>query len=816
MNFISRLLGFDHAQSIDSVEFSLSAPWATNGLLVFGCCVVGLLIASAFYTKFEEQRSTFVIRSLTAMRASLLVLLVLTLAAPLVRSSATTHRQPRVLVVIDNTESMSLLAGDPGGKSHRSRAERAAELLAGEGSLFGKLAAQSGYRLSFATFTGASQQPLEAVAWSDLPDRLTASGPRTDLSAVLHEMASRADASALTACVLISDFAQGEFAKSAAAPWPSSQQPARGESWLADFPVPVWTIGVGQTNPADLAITIRGEKQAKLGQATTLELDLRQQGLTDRRTEVMVYARALTRSSDADRLPQVVHAGEFALAARDNTLEVAFTPEWAGPIELTAVARSLDGELLHQNNTAAHRVEVIADHLRLLFVEQEPTWEWRFVKEVFQRDELIGLDGFRTFLGSADNAVKRTNSLFLPELPASRADFFASDLVLLGDVPAAILPTEFCRLLEEFVGDFGGSLVVLAGPRFAPTQFLDTPIAGMLPVRLNAASELRDEREFALRVTNAADRYPFMTLADSPDENERAWRGLGKLPWYFPVAGVHEQADVLAEHPEDLCSDGRTRQPLIAIRPYGNGQVVYFAFNELWRLRSGVGQKYHRRLWSQLAYRLGMSHPVGERKRFVVRVDERTPRAGDTATLTVDAFDEDFQPLERELSATVAFRRDLVDESGGWGRAERAPGSDEGPPSVPSNDSVSEEISLTLKSAGRYEADVELKAPGEYQLAVTDPVINEIHQEVLRVSSSSQELQNAARDAGLQRRIADRTGGRMYELEDADRLLDELRLQPTVAHEQRVIALWHTPLWFVLIAGLMLSEWTVRRWVHLR
>ena len=38
----------------------------------------------------------------------------------------------------------------------------------------------------------------------------------------------------------------------------------------------------------------------------------------------------------------------------------------------------------------------------------EPTWEWRFIKEVFHRDPLVGIKGFRTFLRSADPAVRQT------------------------------------------------------------------------------------------------------------------------------------------------------------------------------------------------------------------------------------------------------------------------------------------------------------------------------------------------------------------------------------------------------------------------
>ena len=114
-----------------------------------------------------------------------------------------------------------------------------------------------------------------------------------------------------------------------------------------------------------------------------------------------------------------------------------------------------------------------------------------------------------------------------------------------------------------------------------------------------------------------------MQLGEGEKENQQAWNNLGQLPWYQPVAAVHEQAFVLAEYPAapgDLghrCRDGKTPQPLIAIRRYGRGEVVYLAFNEMWRLRRRYGEKYYREFWSQLIYRLGMSHAMGNEMLWV-------------------------------------------------------------------------------------------------------------------------------------------------------------------------------------------------------
>ena len=54
--------------------------------------------------------------------------------------------------------------------------------------------------------------------------------------------------------------------------------------------------------------------------------------------------------------------------------------------------------------------------------------------------------------------------------------------------------------------------------------------------------------------------------------NNACW---GRLPWYQPVSRLHPLGTALAVHPADKCVDGITRQPIIAIRRYGRGEVVY-------------------------------------------------------------------------------------------------------------------------------------------------------------------------------------------------------------------------------------------------
>ena len=134
---------------------------------------------------------------------------------------------------------------------------------------------------------------------------------------------------------------------------------------------------------------------------------------------------------DANAEPILVGEKDVVLPQTKVSVDFPFTPKETGRFLFFAEAGQpgsgtdergfsrldpLEGEVVNQNNSASREVTIIDDFMRLLFVEYEPTWEWRFVKEVFHRDELVGLRGFRTFLRSSDPIVRENNELFVPNL----------------------------------------------------------------------------------------------------------------------------------------------------------------------------------------------------------------------------------------------------------------------------------------------------------------------------------------------------------------------------------------------------------------
>jgi hypothetical protein len=317
----------------------------------------------------------------------------------------------------------------------------------------------------------------------------------------------------------------------------------------------------------------------------------------------------------------------------------------------------------------------------------------------------------------------------------------------------------------------------------------------MLPVVVDPDGQMLDSREFDLKLTPLAPQYDFMRLGETDQEMAKGWGNLGRLPWYQPVRRLETSAStVLAEHPTDTCVDGKTPQPLIAIRKYGRGEVVYIAHNEMWRLRRKYGELYYRQFWGQLIHRLGLSHALGLQKRFVVRTDRQQYQPDDTVLLTVEAYDEHFEPL----SADDLDERHLEGELWLPNRGTEALGE-------------TRSITLTEYRPGVFETRVPVSESGDYVARVIDPISKEPVDVYFQVNNLSIERRSATRNQSLQDNIAAETQGRSFELHEAKEILASFKPERLTETSVEVFPLWSTWLCFVVVIVFMLTEWFVRK-----
>ncbi len=820
---IGRLLGYDDVSKIDSARVSLSSAWAhSSPALVFAGCLCLVAVSVWFYLKWQARGNRTVRLFLAALRAIVLCLLLLIAADPILELTFVSLPKPVLWFLLDGSESMSIpdeLSEDdrkslakvvdlngyrstnlgnrnsqksdgttiPTLDQHPPRVEYARAFLARpDRNIIERLA--KNFRVRFFSFAETEGVRVLNSSESDVASNLSqewqTAGSMTALGDAFEELSRKHATDNLAGVLVLSDFDQNV----GTAPLAAAKK----------LGVPVFTIGIGPLTAVDLSIDLIAPPTMKRAESSTINVTVRQRELDNTTVHVRLYAHQMGENHDAESARALIGEKTLSIASGTGQVEFPYTPETTGRFVFTAEVDPVAGEVVTQNNRADREVKIIDDFLRLMFVEYEPTWEWRFVKEVFHRDKLVGTRGFRTFLRSADPVVRETNELFLPTLTLPRSQFFENDVIFLGDMPTSALSTRFCEMTKEFVSQFGGGLVVMAGPRFGPGQLAETPLADLLPIVADTDNKRRDEKEFQLALTPIAGQYDFMRLGQTDLDNSKGWNNLGKLPWYQPVRRIETRGtQVLAEHPTEKCVDGKTPQPLIAIRQYGRGEVVYVGFNEMWRLRKLHGEEFYRQFWGQLIHRLGLSHALGSHKRFVVRTDKSQYRSDDQVLVTVEAFDKEFHPLDEKEIPDRRLTAEIIR------------------PDRDADGNRAQVFSIPQLKAGLFETRVPVFEGGEYRLRVTDPIANEVTEINFDVANISVERRNPVRNVSLQKNISAETGGKAYDLLDADQFPEDF--QPVRQKETsiEIIPLWNTWITFAAVISMLLLEWFVRKMVNL-
>ena len=811
---LGNLLRLDGLESIDGWSLSFAAAWAErNPFLVVVGCMVAAALAAWFYLRYQPEMRPQRRVALAALRAAILSLLVIMLADPVLRLSFSHAPRPLLWLLFDGTESMAIEDDlEPAEQAALAKAV-GADSASGAGEAASHAAPRSRQDFVAAWVRRQDDNVLSALAKKfrlkaslmhsadavraiDLGDdgaggidrdrvatQLATTGQVTALGKAFDDLSLRHASGSLQGVVVVSDFDQNAG--------PPAAEAAK------KLGVPVYAVGVGPGAAIDIAVDLQAPPLLKKSERAAVVVTLRQMGLDGASADVTVTARPLDGSAEARRRSILI--GQKTIACSGPTVAVEFpvTPEEVGRHEFVVEVAPLEGETILDNNRSSREVNIRDDFLRLMDVEYEPTWEWRFIKEVFHRDPLVGMRGFRTFLRSADTQVRKNNELFLPTPAPARGEFFANDVIFLGDMPASAVNPRFCEMTREFVETFGGGLVVIAGNRFGPGQLVGTPLADMLPVVLDGGERPVEEKPFELQLAADAGLVDFMQLGGDDAENRKAWANLGPLPWYQPVARPHPQATVLAVHPTDTCVDGKTRQPIIAIRRYGRGEVVYVGTNETWRLRRKYGERYYRQFWGQMIHRLGLSHALGSQKRFVVRTDSLRYQSDDTVVVTVEAYDANFEPLRDEAlpGRTLAASLFRPDQSADGGEPEA--------------------VTLAQLRPGVFEARLPVNEGGGYRLRVTDPVTRDESEVAFTVTSLSAERRSAVRNVALQQALAAETSGRAYDLASAGGLVADINPAARLERSVRVFPLSMT--WLCLGTGLllMLGEWLLRKRANL-
>jgi len=793
-NWLLRSLGANPASEGGALVFGFEGMDPGWALLLAG--VAALLILRS-YLKGPGTLGTSSRIVLSALRIGAVVGLLVILTKPVIRVTEESTTRGALLVLLDTSASMEIedtrqseddlgrvkaAFGSAAGDVPEEPSRRAlVEAIAGNESLdlWGRLSekvdivvstfGRSATEPTLLGVAGATVSASEAASFfRALPTGATATAISDSMKEALEMTAGRP----LTGLLVMTD-----GVNNAGAPLPTGLEVARSRG------LPLYVYAAGVEAQRDLSVLSFSEPgMAFAEEAAALNVRLRTTGLEGTRTE------AFLKQGDA-----VVDSQDVTLGA-DGEVELSFDyiADEAGEIDLRVELPALRGEATEANNTASMRLRVMDRRVKVLLIEQEPRWDFRYLLDTLKRDRRVEVNA--VMLDGDVTLGRDPESRFLKALPSPQ-EILDYVIVVIGDVDPSRLSAAHMKALDSLARQTGGGLVFHAGPNYNPNSYAGTALADLLPVNLRTGVEdpkMRYEEPVSLLLTPEGRRSLLLRLDANTTTSEALWRGFPGVRWTAQTGPAKPAAEVLLIDTSDAKETQGRAQPVLARMSVGRGQVFYFGFDETWRWRSQRGERDYLKIWGQVFLKLGVERLTGASDLVQLNTVRSSYALGETVLVSGRIFTEDFQALDvAEVAGTLTIEPDDSEA-----------------------DTITQSISLQSRSGrvGDYELNVLAATPGRYRIETELDPEAEV---VFNVSASNLEMRDPALNlSGLVQLAAE--DGRLFREEDLQALPELVGDSLPSVREVRTYEPAFHPIFYFLLLLLPALEWMIRRILKLK
>src|ERR1700682_4947712 len=303
-----------------------------------------------------------------------------------------------------------------------------------------------------------------------------------------------------------------------------------------------------------------------------------------------------------------VRDGQKALAAREIILAsdgqvqnetLLFNAGPAGSKTLQFTIDPFPGEGNRANNSVTRIVNVESSKRRILYVEGEPRWEYKFIRRAEQDDRIVTVV---SMLRTSENKIYRQGIDDPKELadgfPARVEDLFGYQALLIGSVEASYFTAAQKELIQQFVDRRGGGLLMLGGrASLGDGGWGSSNLADLLPVVLPNKKGTFHRDPATVSLTPVGADSIITRLTEDPAGNAERWKKLPYLMDYQEVGTPKPGAVVLAE----MTAEGR-KMPLLVTQNYGRGRTAVLATGGTWRwqMAQPLEDQTHEQFWQQL------------------------------------------------------------------------------------------------------------------------------------------------------------------------------------------------------------------------
>jgi hypothetical protein len=567
--------------------------------------------------------------------------------------------------------------------------------------------------------------------------------------------------------------------------------------------ITIHTIGVGDPEPPRNAWLVGppGPKEALCLEEVGFDVTVRAEGLQGQRARVELHG-----SRDGGPfVPLATANGELPADGESTRVRVFHSFQEPGDWTLRFALAALPEESQLDDNEDTRFLRVNDEKVRVLYVEERPRWEYRYVKNSLKRvDPSIQM---QAVLFEASPRFEQEHSKELPplrDLPRTAKELLQYHVVLIGDVaPERIAPNEegirrWLEMLVEFV-EFGGGVGFLFGDAAMPERYRNTPLQDLLPVVLEDkawVAQNRPSRERAFRpvLENPLQPHEILLLQRDPAFNRRLWEdGLPGFHVYYPVQRARPGASVLLQHPIDANTYGK--RAIAVASPHPRGNTFFLATDETWRWRDPYAETYMDAFWRNVVRFLAQGRLQRRDDLIELTVDKALLETGDKVRVQLRVHDAELQPSV--AADHPVFLRDQR------GKVERRV------------------LRAVPGEPGAYQASFTIADAGAYSFLVfanQNPADTVLAREDVLVKVPDREMADSSQDAETLRRIAEQSrgadgAGRYVFLADSASLASDFQHRKAYESREdtRTRPAWDNAYALLLLLVVLAAEWILRK-----
>ena len=620
-------------------------------------------------------------------------------------------------------------------------------------------------------------KPDQIPAVLDLIRKAEPRGDQSRLGAGIRQVLTELRGVPPTAIVLLTDGQTTE-----------GETVARAAEFAARKGVPLYPIGLGDPDaPRDIELSeLLVDDVVFVDDLVRFNPKLTARGFAGQELTVRLKRRLASagEGAPAQELSVVkVKAPPDGQAAR---VELQHRPKEVGQVTYIVEVDPQPREQQAGNNRVEKLVSVREEKLKVLYVDSEPRYEFRYLKNFLDREKTIDLD---VVLQASDPQYSVQDLAALANFPSSADELNAYDAVILGDVDPSFLSGSQMTNLAKFVTDRGGGILFVAGENYDPLTYRGTPLEPLLPVDLAGARNPTaiagaSTTGFRPALTVEGRSNPIFRFADDDAASARIWAGLPELLWYFEAPKKKPAAVVLAEHPRQAGPDGPL--PVMVYQISGAGKSMFHAVDDTWRWRFRAGDRYFGRFWTQTIRFLARSKLLGQKK-AEIRTERRRYTRNQPVEVRVRFPNPGDAPAGGEVAVEVEQR----------GRGSRR---------------------LVLRAAAGarniFEGVIPRVVEGQYEVRLLPPPVLEGGLPTTRfdVDPPAGERERVEMNQAELAQAAKVSNGKFYLPAEAGRLLDDLPVPQQVPLDtDPPIPLWNTWPVLVLFLTVLVAEWVLRK-----